>query len=158
MSRASVTKTRRASGAWTATGVALAILAGGSAVAGESAKPPVDQSVTLATVALPIVSDGRLVNYDFVSVKLLLTARADPIQLKTKEPFFRDALVRAAHRTPFTLPNDFNHLDQGKLKAAMLRDANQIAGPGQIAGVVVLSETAQKRLPSVRAQGAAIVP
>lgn len=139
-------------------GPAAALCLGGAALAGESAKPPADQSVTLATVALPIVADGRLVNYDFVSVKILLTARADPTQLKTKEPYFRDALVRAAHRTPFTLPNDFNHLDQSKLKAAVMRDASQIAGPGQIAGVTVLSETAQRRVPTTRAQGAAIVP
>lgn len=139
---------------------AIAIGAGGPAMA-ESDKKPVqsDQSVTLATVALPLVIDGQIANYIFVSVKLQLTPSADSSALRDKEPYFRDALVRAAHRTPFVRAGDFNHLDETRIKAAMYREAVAIAGPGKIQSVAVLSQTAQHRVAVARpAAGAPIVP
>jgi len=130
------------------------------ALADDVPKPKADdQSVTLATVALPLVFDGQIVNYVFVSAKVLLTPQADALVLRDKEPYFRDALVRAAHRTPFTRAGDYDHVDEGRLKAALYREAVAIVGPGKIAGVVVLSQTAQHRVPSPRSNGgAAIVP
>jgi hypothetical protein len=111
---------------------AAAALAAAPAMAAEGgASTTLDQSVPIATVALPVVIDGQIVNYVFVSVKVLLTASADSIALRDKEPYFRDALVRAGHRAPFVRAGDYNHLDDDKLKAAMYREAVAIAGPGQ---------------------------
>ena len=46
-----------------------------------------------------VVVNGQLVNYIFVNVRVNLTSRADVTKLReAKEPFFRDALVRDAHR------------------------------------------------------------
>ena len=137
----------------------FAFLAARPVAAAESAPPPTDQSVTLATVALPVVIDGQIDNYIFVSIKLLLTPRADTNALRDKEPYFRDALVRAAHRTPFVLPNDANRLDDNRLKAVLYREAVGLVGPGKIQGVVILSETPQRRKPTPHpANGAEIVP
>ncbi len=139
--------------------IAIVIAFTGSVTAAADKQPPPDQTVTLATTALPLVFDGQVVNYVLVSVKLLLTPRADSFALRDKEPYFRDALVRAAHRTPFVRAGDYNYLDEAKLKAAMYREATAIAGPGNIQAVVVLSQSARHRLASPRhADGAAIVP
>ena len=130
------------------------------AFADDGPKPKTDDgSVTLATVALPLVFDDQIVNYVFVSAKLLLTPQADVTALRDKEPYFRDALVRAAHRTPFVRSEDYDHIDEGKLRAVLYREAVAIVGPGKIAGVVVLSQTAQHRVPSPHSNGgSAIVP
>jgi hypothetical protein len=105
--------------------------------------PDADRAVTLSPVAMPIVVDGQVINYIFVTARVLLTPRADQFALRDKEPFFRDALVRAAYRTPFLLKGDFNRIDEAKLKAALFRDACAIAGPGNVSGVIVVSQTAQ---------------
>jgi hypothetical protein len=105
--------------------------------------PDADRAVTLSPVAMPIVVDGQVINYIFVTARVMLTPRADQFALRDKEPFFRDALVRAAYRTPFLLKGDFNKIDEAKLKAALYRDATAIAGPGNVSGVVVVSQTAQ---------------
>ena len=89
------------------------------------------QYVELQPVGLPIVAGGRLVNYVFVYVRINLTSSANASRLREKEPFFRDAMVRAAHRTPFTLASDLGKIDQARLIAAVTRDAIAIAGPGQ---------------------------
>ena len=109
-----------------------------------------DQSVKISPVALPIVVDGHLANYVFVTVKVLLNPGANALALSDKEPYFRDALVRAAHRTPFVIKGDYNHIDEAKLRTALYPDAARIAGPGAVRGIVVLSQQAQHRVASQR--------
>ncbi|NBB15645.1 hypothetical protein GVN21_09795 [Caulobacter sp. SLTY] len=103
------------------------------------------QYVDLSPVALPIVVKGRLVNYVFASVRLNLSPSADAAKLRAKEPYFRDALVRAAHRTPFTNPKSYVELDVARLKASLLRDAGAIAGAKNFVSVTVSSQTPKQR-------------
>jgi hypothetical protein len=142
--------------------ISLVLATAAPAFADSAAKPDDDQTVTLSPVALPIVVDGQVLNYVFVTARVLLTPRADQMALRDKEPFFRDALVRDAHRTPFVLPHDYNHVDEGKLQRALYRDAVAIAGPGNVRGIDVISQTPQHfiRAPQGPAapQAHAIVP
>jgi len=109
-----------------------------------------DQSVKLSPLALPIVVEGRVVNYVFVTVKVDLTPSANAMALRDKEPNFRDALVRDAYRTPFVTPGNYNHLDEVRLKAVFFRDAAAIAGAGQVRGIEVLNQQAQHFIPPQR--------
>lgn len=113
---------------------------------GKDGKGDVGQYVDLQPVALPIISDRRLVNYVFVNVRLNLTTAANAAKLREKEPLFRDALVRAAHRTPFSNPADLSTVDVPRLTATLMRDATAIAGAGQIRTVVVTSQAPRRRL------------
>ena len=124
---------------------AAALAVAGPALAGEAkeGKKEDGQYILLAPVALPIVGKGRLVNYVFVTVRVILTPSANAPKLREKEPYYRDALVRAGHRTPFTMPNDYNRVDEAKLKAQLYRDAVAIAGPGNIAFVQIDSQQPQ---------------
>ena len=117
----------------------------GAAQAAEKEEPKVaGQYVDLQPVAMPIVIDGQLVNYVFVYVRINLKSGADIIKIRDKEPFFRDALVRDAHRTPFVVPTNWQKVDEAKLVAAMTRDAVAITGPGVVASVTLVSQTPQK--------------
>ena len=122
---------------------ALALISTQAHAADSSAPPDIDRAVTLSPVAMPIVVDGQVINYIFVTARVLLTPKADQFALRDKEPFFRDALVRAAYRTPFLLKGDFNHVDEAKLKASLYRDATAIVGPGNVRGIELVSQTAQ---------------
>lgn len=113
----------------------------------------VGQYVDLSPVALPIVVNGRLINYVFVSVRILLSGQANTARLRAKEPFFRDALVRLGHRTPFTAPKDYQVVDTARLQSALMREAVAIAGPDDIKGVVVVTQTAKKQVPPPRSPG-----
>jgi hypothetical protein len=96
------------------------------------------QYVDLSPVALPVVVNGRLINYVFVYMRINLTGSADVVHLRDKEPYFRDALVRMAHRTPFTLASDYTKLDETRLKAQMYQAAVAITGPGAVASVEIM--------------------
>ena len=111
----------------------------------EEGKGDVGQYVDLQAVGLPIVVNRQLVNYVFVYVRINLTSGANVSRLREKEPFFRDALVRAGHRTPFTLASDLGAVDVPKLTATLTRDAAAIAGPGQIRSVVVTQQAPRRR-------------
>jgi hypothetical protein len=108
-------------------------------------KGDVGQYVDLQAVGLPIVVNRQLVNYVFVHVRINLTSGANVARLREKEPYFRDALVRVGHRTPFTLANDLGAVDVPKLTATLGREAAAIAGPGQIRSIVVTSQAPRRR-------------
>ena len=124
---------------------AVALCASPALAAEKEAKGDVGQYVDLQPVGLPIVVNRQLVNYVFVYVRINLTSGANVSRLREKEPFFRDALVRAGHRTPFSKANDLGAVDVPKLTAALTREASSIAGPGQIRSVVVTSQAPRRR-------------
>lgn len=126
----------------------LSLAAGAAPVAGaaeEGGRKEVGQYVDLLPVGMPVVVDGQLLNYVFVSVRLNLAPGADTARWRAKEPFFRDALVRAGHATPFVVPNDLEKIDAAKLTAAMMRDAVAITGPGVVRSVVVTQQVPSHR-------------
>jgi hypothetical protein len=124
----------------------LAAALASPAAAGEGPPKQVGQYVDLQPMMLPVIVDGRLENYVYVSVRLNLTASADPSRWRTKEPLFRDALVRLGHHTSFTLPGDYDKLDAARLSAAMAREAMAITGPGVIRSVVVTAQSPSRHV------------
>jgi hypothetical protein len=124
----------------------LVLLAAAPAAAEE-----VGQYVDLQPVALPIIVNGQLANYVFISVRLNLASGADTSRWRAKEPFLRDALVRAAHDTPFTVPNDLQKIDVAKLTAMLMRASVAICGPNVVRSVVVTSQISSQRARPPRA-------
>jgi hypothetical protein len=102
-------------------------------------------NVSIAGVGLPVISGGRVRNYVFVSLRLHLSRGADAAAIRNKDAFFRDALVRAAHRTPFTLADDWTRLDSRAMSASLLQSATRIAGARQVARVEIVSQSPRRR-------------
>lgn len=102
-------------------------------------------SLSIPGVGLPVIADGRLRNYVFVSLRLHLGGSATPESMRLKEPFLRDALVRAAHRTPFVVAGDWTRLDAAALAASLMGSAAAIAGRGAVTRVEVVSQAPRRR-------------
>ena len=128
---------------WTGT-VASMVLAGPALAADDTSQGA--QTVAMEAVALPVIVNGQLINYVFVSIRLDLTPKADGATVRTKEQFFRDDLVRMGHRTPFTRLDDYTKIDDTKVKAEVQRFAATLLGPGMIRSVVITKEMSQKML------------
>jgi hypothetical protein len=127
--------------------IAPALILFGPAQASEKkSSGPAGQYVDLQPVAMPIIVNGVLRNYVFVAIRINIAPRADIQKMREKEPFFRDALVRDAHRAPFVVPTDYEKVDEARVTATMAREAAAIAGPGAIQSVVVISQTPQRRV------------
>lgn len=125
-------------------------LAGTAATAASASDAPASGGATAATlniagVGLPIITGGRIRNYVFVTVSLTLGAGFTPDQLRAKEPYFRDALVRASYRTPFVLADDWTQVDAPAVCAMLMRAAPAISGAGSIASAQVAFQTPRRR-------------
>ncbi|MDP3803506.1 hypothetical protein [Brevundimonas sp.] len=107
--------------------------------------PSGGQSLSMPGVGLPIIAGGRLRNYVFVSLRLHLGGSTTPEAMRTKEAFLRDALVRAGHRTPFVVPDDWTRIDPAALSASLMRSAATIAGRGAVTRVEIVSQAPRRR-------------
>lgn len=65
-----------------------------------------ERRMTAPNVVTPVVRDGKLVNYLFVTVDVEFSDKADALKLRDRAHFLRDSLLRASHRTPLADPND----------------------------------------------------
>jgi hypothetical protein len=128
-----------------AASAAMPVLAAGGAAVASDTPAPGGQSLNMPGVGLPVIVGGRLRNYVFVSLRLHLGGSATPESMRTKEAFLRDALVRAGHRTPFVVADDWTRIDPAALSASLMRAAATIAGRGQVARVEVVSQAPRRR-------------
>ena len=102
-------------------------------------------SVNISGVGLPVIIDGRLRNYVFVSMRLHLGGSATVESMRGKEAYLRDAVVRAAHRTPFVVPDDWTRIDTNAMSASLMRSAASICGRGSISRVEIISQSPRWR-------------
>ena len=124
----------------------LALAAGPAAASGGEDKKP-SPTVLMSPVALPVIVDGKLANYIYITLRLNLSPKADSAKLREKEPFFRDALLRGAYRTPVQKADDPNALDPVRFRALVLSSSATVAGPGQVVGYQLLRAQPQRYLP-----------
>lgn len=115
-----------------------------SAAAGEKSSQA-GAVLNISGVGLPVIANGRIQNYVFVSLRLHLGGSATPESVRPKEAYLRDALVRAGHRTPFTVANDWTRLDAAALSASLMRSATAIVGRGAVTRVEIIAQAPRRR-------------
>jgi hypothetical protein len=101
--------------------------------------------LNISGLGLPVIAGGRLRNYVFISLRLHLGSAATPESVRSREPFLRDALVRAAHRTPFLVDGDWTRLDAAAISASVMRSAASLVGRGAVTRVEVVSQAPRRR-------------
>ncbi|SPU52744.1 Uncharacterised protein [Brevundimonas vesicularis] len=128
-----------------AVGTAALTGAASRAAASGSETESAPAALSIAGLGLPVIEGGRLRNYVFVALRLELGAGKTVEQMKPKEAFFRDAVVRAAHKTPFTVPSDWTRLDERALSASLVAASAAISGRGSVRRVEVVSQSPRRR-------------
>ncbi|MCZ8087007.1 MAG: hypothetical protein ACK5WW_04125 [Brevundimonas sp.] len=122
--------------------VAGPAMAGGPG-GGGSSEPPM---ISLLSVGLPVIAEGRVRNYVFLGVRLHVAPNHNLAPLRLKEPYLRDALVKAAHRTPFTVAGDYSRLDPAAVNRVLTAAATSLLGRGVITRVEVVSQLPRRRV------------
>ena len=87
--------------------------------------------VRSAPLVIPVTGDGRLVGYAFVTPRFCLSRGVNRFQLDDRMHFVVDQMVRAAHRTPFTL-DDEAEMAEAETNAALLSAALTVIGEGRV--------------------------
>jgi flagellar basal body-associated protein FliL len=114
---------------------------------GEGEAPAPDPVIKMLPFAAPIVENGKLVNYIFLNLSLKMAEGVPVTVMEGQEPILRDAIIRAAHKTPFNKVDSYNEVDAVKLKAIVLREAATLVGKGKVASVEITKQIARKQLP-----------
>ncbi len=68
--------------------------------------------VDIPVVVVPISIDGRLINYGFVSIRVVLVKNVDAWKLRAKSHFMRDAIIRVSHEHAFGKAGERSLLDE----------------------------------------------
>jgi hypothetical protein len=97
------------------------------------------RSMDAPYLAVPVVRDGKLVNYLFVSLRIQISPRVDLWRTREKAQFLRDALVRASHATALADPNDINKLNEELALQVYRAAAVQSLGQDAVAGISIIS-------------------
>lgn len=101
-------------------------------------------TVDVTGMALPVIVDGRIRNYVFVALKLHVAPGKSVEEVRAKEAYYRDALVRTAHRTSLAVADDWNRLSEAGLSGAMTAIARVVSGPGVVTRCEVVSQTPRR--------------
>ncbi len=107
-------------------------------------EPVVAPAINLPPVGLPVIVDGRIRNYVFITLKLHLGGEATAETMRPKQPFLKNALVRTAHTAPFTMADDWTKLSENKINAAMMAIAGVVA-PHSVTSCEVLTQVPRRR-------------
>lgn len=113
-----------------------------------------DPTYKLGSMTIPIIVNGRIVNYVFVAMNLKLASGADASSFKDKEPALRDAIVRAAYKTPFTRSDTWKEVDSDRLKTFVLGQCSTLLGKGKVASVEIVKQIPRQQLMPPKASAA----
>lgn len=105
-----------------------------------------DPTYKLGSMTIPIIANGRVVNYVFVALTLRLTSGTEVESFKTQEPLLRDAIMRAAYRTPFVRPDTWQEVDGPRLQAFVLAQCASLFGRGKVAAVEIAKQVPRKQV------------
>jgi hypothetical protein len=131
-------------------GLGLHVLAPATAEAKEEkpAEGPTaaDLRLNLSGVGLPVLQDGRVVNYVFVRLRINLNPGISRPDIEAGEPFVRERMLKAAYRSPLNSGTDLMALDVQKLEAQTLSAARAVYGATRVRSVEIGDQKPQKRL------------
>lgn len=130
--------------------IASTLLAGLANASGPSAKGKAkgeaeggeqlsSRSMDAPYLAVPVVRDGQLVNYLFVSIRIEVSQGVDLWRTRERAHFLRDALVRASHSNDLTDPNDSNALNEARAIEVYRAAAIQALGESAVGPVTVIA-------------------
>lgn len=125
-------------------------LAAGPVLANEKKKEgegqALDPTYKLGSMTIPIIANGRIVNYVFVAMNLKLTSGTEVESFKDQEPALRDAIVKAAYKTPFTRADTWKEVDGPRLTSFVLGQCAALFGKGKVASVEIVKQIPRQQL------------
>jgi len=105
-----------------------------------------DPTYKLGSMTIPIIYNGRIVNYVFVAMTLKLALGTEVESFKDKEPELRDAIVRAAYKTPFTRKDTWKEVDGPRLTGFVMGQCAALFGKGKVASVEIVKQIPRQQL------------
>ena len=105
-----------------------------------------DLRIDLSGIGLPVMKEGRVVNFVFIRARIQLNPGLTKADIEAREPFIREGLVRSAYRTPLNSGTEYMAVDPKKFEAVLMREAKAALGANKVRSVELRDQKAQKRI------------
>lgn len=97
------------------------------------------RSMDAPYLAVPVVRDGVLVNYLFVSLRVEIANGVDLWRTRERAHFLRDALLRASHAVDLADPENNNALNEARALEVYRAAAVQALGERAVGRIVIVA-------------------
>lgn len=115
--------------------LALSLLPAWAGEAPKAGKPEPGTSVEMPILVAPMVTDGKLVSYAYISSTIVAASPAAAMDVRAHTPFIQDAFVREVNAVPIVTADSSQGIDKSALASRLLAAARRVAGSGKIASV-----------------------
>ncbi|MDE3114355.1 MAG: hypothetical protein KGL26_02030 [Pseudomonadota bacterium] len=97
--------------------------------------PPPGTSVEMPILIAPMVVDGNLLAYAYVTSIIVATSPPAAVEVRARVPFIQDAFVRDVNGPSIVDKNTPDQVDKAALGTRLLATARRVVGPGKVAEV-----------------------
>lgn len=97
------------------------------------------RSMDAPYLAVPVVREGHLVNYLFVSLRIEINPQVDLWRTRERAHFLRDALVRASHSNDLADAHDNNTLNEALALQVYRTAAIQALGDRAVGAIQIVA-------------------
>jgi len=104
----------------------------------EAKSGEIDRYIRAENVITPVVRNGRLANYLFVTVRVDLPEQGDVWKYRSRSHFLRDALLKAGHRTMLADAADDRKLNEAAALAVYRAAAIESLGAEAVKKVSII--------------------
>jgi flagellar basal body-associated protein FliL len=94
-------------------------------------------TISMPALVTPVVVNGALEHYVFLSLTLELTSDEHKNMMLEKIPYLQDAYLREVHRASVAKDNDPKVIDEEGLKDRLMRVSATVVGPGIVKAITL---------------------
>jgi len=109
---------------------------------GKGEKKPAVPTVSMPMLVAPVMVNGQMAKYVYLSVTLVLGDESEKRVMLDKIPYIQDAFLREVHGATIALGEDPEVLDEEGLQRRLLAVCAKVAGP-DIVKKIELRDTAK---------------
>jgi len=97
------------------------------------------RAVDVVNLMAPVVREGRLVNYVFITARIQLSPGADVWRAREQGHFLRDALLKAVHRQSIVDSTRDDAVNPAATQSLITETARQVLGANAVRSVEIRS-------------------
>jgi flagellar basal body-associated protein FliL len=94
-------------------------------------------TISMPALVTPVVVNGELQHYVFLSITLELTGDEHKNMMLEKIPYLQDAYLREVHGASVAKDNDPTVIDEEGLKDRLMRVSATVVGPGIVKAITL---------------------
>ena len=99
---------------------------------------PNDPNIDMPGLVSPVIVDGELHRYVYLSLKLKLSGVGQRSMILEKIPYLQDAFLREVHGASIAFNNDPSIVDEAGVLKRLMQVCERVVGPGAVKEIEIM--------------------